>query len=382
MANPILTTHVGSLPRPQTVMDAFGKGADRAQLPGVLAAAIDEVIRRQRDLGIDIVNDGEYAKAMRRPIDYGAWASYVYERLSGYEVLDLAEGGILSRSKDRADFATFYAEDMSVKEPVAARPRAMVCTGPVRYTGHAQVARDLVHLASAPRGRTFVTAVSPASIEAMQPNRHYATQDDYGWAVANAMREEYEAIAQSGCILQIDDPGLVVLWDWWFARDDAFDAYRRFAESRVEMLNHALANVPEAQIRYHLCWGSWHGPHSTDMPLARIVDLVLKIRAGTYSLEAGNVRHEHDWTVWRDTKLPAGKKLMPGVVSHSTNVVEHPELVAERLVQYANVVGRDNVIAGTDCGLGGRVHAQIAWAKLAALVEGARIASRRLDTTA
>ena len=220
--------------------------------------------------------------------------------------------------------------------------------------------------------------MSPSSIEALQPNAHYRSQEEYGWAVAEAMKEEYTAIGNAGFTLQIDDPGLVVLWDWWFARERGWAEYRKFAEARVEMLNHALSGVPEERIRYHLCWGSWHGPHSTDAPLGKVADLVLKVRAGAYSLEAGNVRHEHDWAVWREVKLPAGKRLIPGVVSHSTNVVEHPELVAERLERYADVAGRDHVIAGTDCGLGGRVHAQIAWAKLEALVAGAALASKRL----
>ncbi|MFN0301718.1 MAG: cobalamin-independent methionine synthase II family protein [Burkholderiales bacterium] len=376
--NKILTTHVGSLPRPKALLDAFGKGAARENLPTVLRESINEIMARQLELGIDIVNDGEYGKAVRRSVDYGAWASYIYERLKGYEVRELGPGGILARSKERDDFAAFYAEDPSVKEPVGVRPRAMVCIAPVSYCGQDLVNRDLANLAGANKEHTFVTAVSPSSVEAMQPNAFYATQDEYGWAIATALREEYRAITAAGFTLQIDDPGLVVLWDWWFARDKSFAEYRKFAEARVEMLNFALAGIPEQQIRYHLCWGSWHGPHSTDVRLADIVDLVLKVNAGAYSLEAGNVRHERDWSVWRDAKLPAGKQLVPGVVSHSTNVVEHPELVAERIIQYANVVGRDNVIASTDCGLGGRVHAQIAWAKLGALVEGARIATIRL----
>ncbi|HVL37325.1 MAG TPA: cobalamin-independent methionine synthase II family protein [Burkholderiales bacterium] len=375
----ILTTHVGSLPRPPALLERYRQ---RADVSSELRSAVAEVVRRQRELGIDIVNDGEYGKAVRRAIDYGAWASYIYERLSGYEVRDLPDGGILRRSKDRADFAAFYAEDGSVKETVQARPRAMVCTSAVRYTGQALVARDLDNLRAALDGgkatAAFVTSVSPSSIEALQPNAHYRSQEEYGWAVAEAMKEEYTAIGNAGFTLQIDDPGLVVLWDWWFARERGWAEYRKFAEARVEMLNHALSGVPEERIRYHLCWGSWHGPHSTDAPLGKVADLVLKVRAGAYSLEAGNVRHEHDWAVWREVKLPAGKRLIPGVVSHSTNVVEHPELVAERLERYADVAGRDHVIAGTDCGLGGRVHAQIAWAKLEALVAGAALASKRL----
>jgi len=378
----ILTTHVGSLPRPPELVELYRASPPSPDLPRRLREAIAVILRAQRETGLDLVNDGEFGKATRRSVDYGAWATYVYERLSGYEPKEPRGGSILGKSKDRSDFAAFYAEDESVRETVRARPRAMVCTGPVKYVGQAAVARDLENLSAGrgdiPPGDIFVTAVSPASIEALQPNEHYATQDDYAWAVANAMREEYATIARAGFTLQIDDPGLVVLWDWWFARERSFEEYLKFAESRVEMLNHALADVPEKQLRYHLCWGSWHGPHSTDVRLRDVARLLLKIRAGAYSLEAGNVRHEHDWEVWQEVQLSPGKRLIPGVVSHSTNVVEHPELVAERIERYAKVVGRDNVIAGTDCGLGGRVHAQIAWAKLEALVAGARLASRRL----
>ncbi|MCC6473717.1 MAG: cobalamin-independent methionine synthase II family protein [Burkholderiales bacterium] len=381
-AHRILTTHAGSLPRPPDLVELYRTDPPSSALPGRLREAVAEIVRRQRAAGIDLVNDGEFGKAVRRAVDYGAWATYVYERLAGFEPKPPPGDGILGRSKDRGDFSAFYAEDESVREMMRARPRAMVCTAPVEYVGQAALARDLDNLRAVPGdlrpADVFVTAVSPASIEALQPNAHYATQEDYGWAVARAMREEYTAIAKAGFVLQIDDPGLAVLWDWWFARDGTFAAFRKFAESRVEMLNHALAQIPEDGIRYHLCWGSWHGPHSTDAPLRDIVDLVLRVRAGAYSLEAGNVRHEHDWAVWRDVALPPGKRLIPGVVSHSTNVVEHPELVAERIVQYAELVGPENVIAGTDCGLGGRVHPQIAWAKLAALVEGAALASRRL----
>lgn len=222
-----------------------------------------------------------------------------------------------------------------------------------------------------------MTAVSPATLQIL-PNEHYRNQEEYTWALAEAVREEYEAIVKAGFILQIDDPAIVDIYDWWFSLKDDLAGYRKWAASQIEALNHALRNIPEDRIRYHICWGSWHGPHKTDVPLKDVVDLLLKVKAQAYSVEAGNVRHEHEWKVWKETRLPEGKLLIPGVVSHATNVLEHPEVIADRLVNYASAVGRENVIAGTDCGLGGRVHHQLAWAKLEALREGADLASRQL----
>ena len=221
-----------------------------------------------------------------------------------------------------------------------------------------------------------MTAPAPGTFGRDQ-NRYYNTQEEFLFAIADALRVEYRAITEAGFILQIDDPGMAENWD---AMDPSvtLEEYRAYARLCIEALNHALDGIPEDRVRYHMCWGSWHGPHITDIPLRDIVDLLLTIRAGAYSLEAGNVRHEHEWKVWRDVKLPDGKQLIPGVVSHATNVVEHPELVADRLVQYAQLVGRENVMAGTDCGLGGRIHPSLAWAKLKVLVEGAALASRQL----
>jgi 5-methyltetrahydropteroyltriglutamate--homocysteine methyltransferase len=303
---------------------------------------------------------------------------YVAARMSGFELrmgdTDMFPG------KDRDDFNEFY-QGQAI-ETGEIRPCEVICTGPISYTGHAAVERDLENFRAALSGigerDAFVPLVSPSSLESLQPNEHYATQEEYGWALAHAMKEEYAAVARAGFIVQVDDPGTWVLWDFWFAGKKSFDEFRAFAEARVEMLNFALAGIPLEQVRYHLCWGSWHGPHSTDAPLADIVDLVLRVNAGAYCVEAANVRHETDWKVWRERKLPDGRILIPGVVSHSTNLLETPELVADRIVHYANVLGRENVIAGTDCGLGGRVHEQIAWAKLRALVDGAALATERL----
>jgi 5-methyltetrahydropteroyltriglutamate--homocysteine methyltransferase len=258
----------------------------------------------------------------------------------------------------------------------------LACAAPVKYTGQAAIARDIRNLAAALGDAriadTFMTAVSPATLQIL-PNEYYKTQEDYSWALAEAIREEYKAIVDAGFILQIDDPALVDIYDWWFSMDDDVAGYRKWAEFQVEAVNHALAGIPEDRVRFHICWGSWHGPHKGDVPLADIVDLLLKVKAQAYSVEAGNVRHEHEWKVFRDVaKLPEGKIVIPGVVSHATNVLEHPEVIADRLVRYASVVGRENVIASTDCGLGGRVHPQIAWAKLRALREGADLASRQL----
>ena len=222
-----------------------------------------------------------------------------------------------------------------------------------------------------------MTAVSPATLQIL-PNEYYKSREDYTWALAEAIGEEYKAIVDAGFILQIDDPALVDIYDWWFSLNDDMAGYRKWAAFQVEAVNHALHGIPEDRVRFHICWGSWHGPHSGDVPLKDVADLLIKVKAQSYSVEAGNTRHEHEWKVWKDTKLPDGRLLIPGVVSHATNVVEHPELVADRIIRFAEVVGRENVIAGTDCGLGGRVHPQLAWAKLATLSEGAKLATKQL----
>jgi 5-methyltetrahydropteroyltriglutamate--homocysteine methyltransferase len=257
---------------------------------------------------------------------------------------------------------------------------APVCRGPITYTGHEDVARDIADMkaAMAAAGVTdgFLNAVAPGSC-ARFGNEYYADDDEMLQACADAMREEYTAIIDAGLVLQLDDPCVAENWDQINPAPSVAD-YKRFTMKRVEALNYAIRGLPTERIRFHLCWGSWHGPHTTDIPMADIVDVLLAINAGMYSFEAANVRHEHEWKLWRDVKLPDGKRILPGMVSHSTNVVEHPELVADRICRYADAVGRENMIAATDCGLGGRVHPQIAWAKLDSLVKGAELATRRL----
>ena len=386
----ILTTHAGSLPRPNDLIELYRDQAPDASVEPRLKAAVAEVTREQVDCGVDIVNDGEFGKPSRGPVDYGAWWSYVYDRIDGFEVRERSmEGGnpLQFGSKDRKEFKQFYDEDGGMgagggRASAGNRLAQLVCTGPVKYTGQALIQRDIANFKAALDGvaveEAFMPAVSPATMQILA-NEHYSNSRDYVWALAEAIREEYRAIVDAGFLLQIDDPALVDLYDWWFSLEKGMDEYREWAEMQVDAVNHALEGIPEDRVRFHICWGSWHGPHSSDVPLADVVDLLLRVKAQAYSVEAGNVRHEHEWKVWRDVaKLPDGKVLIPGVVSHATNVLEHPELVADRLVRYAEIVGRENVIAGTDCGLGGRIHPQLVWAKLRMLREGADLASQQL----
>jgi 5-methyltetrahydropteroyltriglutamate--homocysteine methyltransferase len=331
---------------------------------------------------------------MDSAVDYGAWWGYVFGRLGGLEI-----GGtplwqmparrsspgavVLSSFTDRRDwlaFAEAYADPESGVSLGSSARQFPVCRGPVTYTGQEAVARDIAHLkeALAATGAQdgFLNAVGPGSC-ARFANEYYATDEEFMYACADALREEYRAIIDAGLILQVDDPCIAENWDQINPAPSVED-YQRFTMQRVEALNHALDGLPSDRIRFHLCWGSWHGPHTTDIPMADIVEVMLAINADTYLFEAANVRHEHEWRVWQDVKLPDGKVIVPGVVSHATNLVEHPELVADRIVRFAEVVGGENVMAGTDCGLGGRVHPQIAWAKLESLVQGAELAGRRL----
>ena len=386
----IMTTHVGSLPRPNDLMELYRDNAPDNKLLPRLKSAIADIVGQQVDFGVDIVNDGEFGKAMRSRVDYGAWWSYVYDRLAGFELREeTAKKGRAAwtfGSKERKDFSEFYAEEGAMGKAGQAgsssnRMYGLTCAAPVKYTGHTVIKRDVENLKAALGntriGEAFMTAVSPATLQIL-PNEYYKSNEDYTWALAEAIREEYKAIVDAGFILQIDDPALVDIYDWWFSLKGDMAGYRKWAAFQVDALNHALEGIPEERVRFHICWGSWHGPHVGDVPLKDVVDLLLKVKAQGYSVEAGNVRHEHEWKVWKDTKLPDGRLLIPGVVSHATNVLEHPELVADRIIRFARVVGRENVIASTDCGLGGRVHPQIAWAKLGALAEGAKLASSEL----
>jgi 5-methyltetrahydropteroyltriglutamate--homocysteine methyltransferase len=388
----ILTTHVGSLPRPDDLMVLYAANASDDRLRPRLHAAVGDIVRQQAEFGVDVVNDGEYGKAMRSSLDFGAWWSYVYPRLEGFELREeqakKGRGAWTFGSKERKEFAEFYAAEASAAASAARQSGSstatlygLTCTSPVKYVGHGAINRDIDNLAAAVRTtkieEAFMSAVSPATLQIL-PNAYYKSAEDYTWALAEAIREEYKAIVDAGFVLQIDDPALVDIYDWWFSMNDDVGGYRKWAAFQVEALNHALEGIPEDRIRFHICWGSWHGPHRGDVELKDVIDLLLKVKAQGYCVEAGNVRHEHEWKVWQKTKLPEGKVVIPGVVSHATNVLEHPELVADRIVRFAKLVGRENVIASTDCGLGGRVHPQIAWAKLGALAEGARLATRQL----
>ena len=368
----ILTTHVGSLPRPD--------GGDRA-VPGDAAAlhqAVADVVARQRDAGIDVVNEGEYTKG-------GDWLSYVDNRFDGFEARPPAGGKpLILQGKDREEFGDFYkyASERGTLfyEPGGqikqARPH-WVATAPISYRGVAELQReiDIFRAVVGPDTEAFITTTAPASLEPYRRNEYYKSQDEFVFALAEAMRTEYQAIVAAGFILQIDDAWLAALWDR-IGIEMGYDAYRKYCEVRIEALNHALRDLPEDRIRYHLCWGSWHGPHAYDLELDRLVDLMLKVRAQAYLIEAANARHEHEYAVWEHVKLPAGKILIPGMVSHATDGIEHPELVAQRIRRFVKLLGAENVIAGTDCGFGGRTHPQIAWAKLKALSEGAARAAK------
>jgi 5-methyltetrahydropteroyltriglutamate--homocysteine methyltransferase len=331
-------------------------------------------VRRQRQAGIDIVSDGEYGK-------FRSWSFYVLDRLDGIEQRDIAApvGG----GRDRALFPEFYAEYF----PTQRLPKrgTVVSVGPIKYKGHAAVRKDIEIFKSALAGvdvEGFLPVVAPASAVPLFKNEYYKSEEEALFALAEALREEYAAIVDAGLTVQVDDAFLPYMWDLAFAGRDLAE-YLKWASVRVDALNHALDGLPQERVRYHICWGSFNTPHVSDIPLKDIVDLVLRVKAGAYCIEMGNPRHAHEWRVWETAKLPEGRKLVPGVISHSTNVVEHPELVAERLVRVAGLVGRDNVMAGTDCGFAQsprlrRVHPSIMWAKLEALAEGARIASREL----
>lgn len=397
----ILTTHAGSLSRPENLIElnrarAGGEEIDETAHAEALAAAVASVVRKQREIGIDILDDGEFGKPMSKTYDYGVWWNYAYERMDGFvspesvpesehkksSVAELALTTMNNR-RDWQKFDEFYRDPKStgLAGSAARRPtRRPVCTGPITYTGQAAIQASIDDLkkamAAAGVEEGFMCSVAPASF-ARGEDLHYGTEEEFVFASAEAMRAEYMAIVDAGLILQIDDPSLPDNWDM-INPEPPLEEFKKFAMVRIEALNHALRDLPEDRIRYHICWGSWHGPHTTDIPLWDIIDVLLSVNAGAYSVEAGNVRHEHEWRVWEDGTLPEGKLLIPGVVSHATNVVEHPRVVADRIVKYAGVAGRENVIAGTDCGLGGRIHPQIAWAKLEALAEGAAMASEEL----
>jgi 5-methyltetrahydropteroyltriglutamate--homocysteine methyltransferase len=374
----ILTTHVGALPMPA---DAWTSNPSDE----TLRVAVHDVVNAQRRAGVDIVNEGELTKG-------GNWVVFVNSRLSGFTARksDLM-WQMLAASSDWREFDDFYKralEGGTLFEQTRAAPNQTdqrvfdwVCTGPIEYTGHAALQREIAMLRSAlgqrPPDDAFLTSTAPASIEVGRPNEHYKSDEEFVYALADALKVEYQAIVAAGFQLQIDDAWLAALWDRIGVKM-GLEAYKRYCMLRVEALNHALAGIPEDRVRYHLCWGSWHGPHAHDIPMADMLDIMLSVKAQTYLFEAANARHEHEHALWEAVDLPDGKILAPGVVTHSTPLIEHPELVSQRIQRFARNVGRENVIASTDCGLGLRCHPQIAWAKLKALADGAALASKAL----
>jgi 5-methyltetrahydropteroyltriglutamate--homocysteine methyltransferase len=380
----ILTTHVGSLIRPQRLREFLrekeaGRPFDQAAYAKCLRESVAEVVRQQADVGIDVISDGEFGKAI-------SWAQYALFRVSGFERRPFkpANGNPFARGADRARFAEFYAE-LDSRDRIETVLDS-VAVGPVTYTGQAELAQDIDDFKAALRevkvAEAFLPVAAPASVIPDRKNEYYKSDDELQEAIGNAMHTEYKMIIDAGLLVQLDDARAAVTYDR-MVPPKSFAEYRKWLGKQVEIINHAIKGLPREKIRYHVCWGSWPGPHSTDVPFPAIADLILKVRAGAYSIEGANPRHEHEWTVWQSRKLPDGTLLIPGVISHATNIVEHPELVAQRITRLARLVGRENVIASTDCGFAqatyfARVHPQIMWAKLASLVEGARIASKDL----
>jgi 5-methyltetrahydropteroyltriglutamate--homocysteine methyltransferase len=392
----ILTTHGGNLPRPAD-LDALLVNADanQAEIAVRLPKAVREVVDKQIECGVDIINDGEYVKAA----NMGSYTSYIQQRVTGWESLPRDPAAPAKRAgpgeRDRRDFPGFYESGLwfaGAGGPV--RPGFMtpgnvpkrpttekVCTSALTYVGQAEIAKDIDALKKGLEGKSdvdgFIAALGPLSAGAGARNAFYRDERDYMMAVGAAMREEYKAITDAGLIVQIDEPEFAT--SWMFYPDWSVDQYRDYLEFAVEVINHAVEGLPEEQIRFHMCWGSGHRPHVHDIEFKNIVDLMLKINAQCYTFEASNVRHAHEWRIWEDVKLPAGKIICPGVVGHMTDLVEHPELVAERLVNVGKLVGMENIQGGTDCGIGSRVgHPEVVWAKLAAMAEGAAIATKKL----
>ena len=368
----IRTTHTGSLPRPDDLLSLLeqqddGRLADRAAFEARVRAAVDEIVQRQRAIGIDIVNDGEQGK-----IDY---STYIKDRLTGFE----GEPAAPPVGADMKEFPEFAA-----RRPLGASRKRPTCSGPVAWKDWNAVEREIQTLkqATAGAGEVFMTAVSPGQAARFLLNRYYPTHEAYVAALADVLKREYAAIVNAGFVLQIDCPDLASGRNNQF-QDLTLEQFRRVAANHIEALNHAVAGLPPERMRLHVCWGNYEGPHHRDVPLRDIIDILLKARPAGLSVEGANPRHAHEWAVFEEVKLPEAKVLIPGVIDNTTHFIEHPELVAQRLVQYARVVGGDRVIAGVDCGFAtfaGRpaLDPRIAWAKLATMVEGARLASRKL----
>jgi 5-methyltetrahydropteroyltriglutamate--homocysteine methyltransferase len=379
--NRILTTHAGALPRTEVLRQmvmtrAEGKPYDREALAGRLREEVAGVVRKQLECGIDSVNDGELGKT--------SFTNYVRERLGGFELRKYEAGKgpepLNITARDSKRFAAYFAGRGAFGWNRFQVPQVF-CIAPLKYVGRAALQEDLDNFRAALKGvkvaEAYLPANTPGTIEHWLRNEHYKSAEEFVYAIAEVMREEYKAIVDAGFLLQIDDPDLPDGWQMY--PDMSVAQYRKYATLRVDALNHALRGIPTEKIRLHVCWGSFHGPHQGDIPLKDIVDIIFRVRASSYSIEASNPVHEHEWTVFEKARLPRGAVLIPGVVGHCTDFIEHPELVAERLVRYANLVGRENVMGGTDCGLGPRVgHADIVWAKLEALAQGARIATKCL----
>ena len=393
----ILVSHAGNLPRPVELNELVddGKNIAGARTPEYkarLPKAVEWIVGQQIEHGVDIVNDGEYAKA-------GSYGSYIQDRVTGYSTVPVDANRAPKRAgtaeRDRRDFPGFFTSGLwfagsggpvrpgfstpgEVRNTNLREQRA--CTGPIAYTGREAVKADVDSLKAAVAGKDvegYVAALGPLSLGAGVRNDYYKTEEEYMTAVAEACREEYKAITDAGLIVQLDEPEFCT--SWMFYPDWDVEEYRRYLGSCVDILNHSIEGLPQELIRFHTCWGSGHRPHTNDIELKYFADLMVKINAQQYSIEAANVRHEHEYHVWEQVKLPEGKMLMPGVIAHATDLVEHPELVAERLVNYAERVGKENVQTGTDCGIGSRVgHEEVVWAKLKAMSEGAAIASRKL----
>jgi 5-methyltetrahydropteroyltriglutamate--homocysteine methyltransferase len=379
----ILTTHVGSLIRPPRLQELLrarqnDDGFDEASYDQCLTQSVADVVQAQADTGIDVVSDGEFGKSI-------SWSQYVLERLSGFERRPFKPGGnVFQRGADRTRFAEFYAE-LDAREGVATNMDS-VCVGPITYTGQEELKRDIDNFKAALKSvnvaEAFMPVAAPASVIPDRKNEYYKSEEELIRAIGAAMRTEYKMIVDAGFILQLDDARAATTYDR-MVPPASFEEYRKWVALHMEVLNDAIQGLPPERIRYHVCWGSWPGPHVSDVPLKDIADLILSVKVGAYVIEGANPRHEHEWVVWKDVKMPEGRLLIPGVISHATNVVEHPELVAERIVRLARLLGRENVIAGTDCGFAQgpfhrRVHPTVMWAKLEALVEGARLASKEL----
>ncbi|MFL6823973.1 MAG: epoxyalkane--coenzyme M transferase [Xanthobacteraceae bacterium] len=377
----ILTTHVGSLIRPPALREFLaakeaGQPFDKGAYAKCLKQTVAEVVRKQADVGIDVVSDGEFGKAI-------SWAQYALFRLGGFERRPFAGSNPFTRGVDRTRFAEFYAE-LDARDKVETVTDSVV-VAPITYTGAAELQQDIDNFKDALRGvdvEAFLPVAAPTSVIPDRKNEYYKSEDDLQQAIADAMHTEYKMIIDAGLLVQLDDARAAVSYDR-MVPPKTLEEYRAWLARQVEIINHGIKGLPREKIRYHVCWGSWPGPHTSDVPFKDIADLVLQVRAGGYSIELANPRHEHEWRLWEDLKLPEDTVLIPGVISHATNIVEHPDLVAERIVRLARLVGRENVIASTDCGFAqvtyfARVHPQIMWAKLEALVDGARLATKEL----